>query len=62
MQITPRSAQIRKRIRAMSPLQNNNVDDTDNQKEKKKNKPSAVGLTSADAETIKRVVELDQKK
>ena len=60
MQITPRSAQIRKRITAMSPLQINNVDDTDNQKEKK-NKPSAVGLTSADAEGIKRVVELDQK-
>ena len=43
----------------MSPLQNNNIDDTDNQKEKKK-KPSAVGLTSANAEAIKRVVELEQ--
>jgi hypothetical protein len=52
MQITPRSAQIRKRITAMSPLQINNIDDTDNQKEKK-NKPSAVELTSAEAETIK---------
>ena len=30
---------------AMSPLQNNNVDDTDSQKEKKK-VPSAVGLAS----------------
>jgi hypothetical protein len=47
MQITSRSAQIRKRITAISPLQNNNVDDTDNQKEKKKKKkPSAVGLAS----------------
>ena len=45
----------------MSPLQINNIDDTDNQKEKK-NKPSAVELTSAEAETIKWVVELDQKK
>jgi hypothetical protein len=61
MQITPRSAQIRKRITSMSPLQNNNVDDTDNQKEKKK-KLSAVGLSSADAETIKRIVELEQEK
>jgi hypothetical protein len=47
MQITSRSAQIRKRITAISPLQNNNVDDTDNQKEKKKKKkPSAVELAS----------------
>jgi len=30
----------------MSPLQNNKVDDTDNQKEKKKKKPSAVGIDS----------------
>jgi hypothetical protein len=51
----------KKENNAMSPLQINNVDDTDNQKEKKKKKPSPVGLTSADAETIKRVVELDQK-
>jgi hypothetical protein len=47
MQITSRSAQIRKRITAMSPLQNNNVDDADSQKEKKKKKkPSAVGIDS----------------
>jgi hypothetical protein len=61
MQITPRSAQIRKRITSMSPLQNNNVGDTDNQEEKKK-KLSAVGLTSANAEAIKRVVKLEQEK
>ena len=42
---TQRSAQIRKRIMAMSPLQSNNVDDTDTQKEKKK-KHSAVRLAS----------------
>jgi hypothetical protein len=60
MQITP-SAQIRKRITSMSPLQINNVDVTDNQKEKKK-KLSAVGLTSANAEAIKRVVKLEQEK
>ena len=45
----------------MSPLQNNNVGDTDNQEEKKK-KLSAVGLTSANTEAIKRVVKLEQEK